>query len=182
MEPKKGISSWTKRSRSADEHSSGEYLEPNDQARINQYLFLKRLEMSCAGISIWPKKKASFWHQAFKKLTLHGKRTEDLLTLFTMNDNLCFCNGITEFFEQLKVPYHKTSLWLFIDASKDSIKAVLLHNVNTLPSFPIAYSTTLKESYENLKAILTSIQYDYHNWNICADFKVVTMLPGLELG
>ena len=67
-------------------------------------------------------------------------------------------------------------------AYKDSIKAVLLHNGNTLPSVPIAYITTMKESYENLKAVLICIQYDDRNWNIYADFKVVTMLTGLQLG
>ena len=39
-----------------------------------------------------------------------------------------------------------------------------------LPSVPTAYSTTMKELYENVKAILTSIQY------ICADFKVTDLL------
>ena len=94
------------------------------------------------------------------EITLYRKRTEDLLALFTMKDNLCFCNDITELFEQLEILYDKTNWRLFMDTSKDSIKSVLLHNGNTLPSVPIAYSTTMKKSYENLKAILTSMQYD----------------------
>ena len=53
---------------------------------------------------------------------------------------------------------------------------------NSLPSVPIAYSTTMKELYKNLKAVLTSIQYDDHNWHICADFQVVAMVVGLQLG
>ena len=36
---------------------------------------------------------------------------------------------------------------LFIDSSKKSIKAVLLHIGNILPSVPIAYSTTMKETF-----------------------------------
>uniref|UniRef100_A0A0L8IBD9 Uncharacterized protein n=1 Tax=Octopus bimaculoides TaxID=37653 RepID=A0A0L8IBD9_OCTBM len=39
----------------------------------------------------------------------------------------------------------------------------------------------MKVSYEDLKAILTSIQYDDHTWHICADFKVAAMLTGLQL-
>ena len=116
-----------------------------------------------------------------EKKTLYRKRTEDLLALFIMKDDLCFCNDITELFEQLEIRYDKTNWRLFIDASKDSIKAALLNNGKTLHSVPIAYSTTMKESYENLKAVLTSIQYDDHNWHICADFKAVTMLTGLPL-
>ena len=94
------------------------------------------------------------------KITLYRKRTEDLLPLFTVKDDLCFGNDITELFEKLEILYDKTNWRLFIDASKDSIKSVLLHNGNTLHSVPIADSTTMKKSYENLKAILTSMQYD----------------------
>ena len=78
--------------------------------------------------------------------------------------------------------YNKAKWWLFIDASKDSIKVVLIHNGNTLSCLPIAYSTTMKKSYENLKAFLTSIQYDDHNQHICAYFNVVVMLTGFQLG
>ena len=72
--------------------------------------------------------------------------------------------------------YDKTNWRLFIDPSKDNIKAVLLHNGNTLPSVCVTYSTTMNESSENLKAILTSIQYDDHNRHICADFKAVAKM------
>ena len=116
------------------------------------------------------------------KISLYRKRTEDLLALFTVKDDLWFCNNITEHFERVEIPYDKTNWRFFIDASKDSIKAVLLHNGNTLPFVPIAYSTTMKESYENLKTILTSIQYEDHNWHIRADFKLVAKLTSLQLG
>ena len=48
------------------------------------------------------------------KVTLHRKCTEDLLTLITMKDDLCFCNDITEVLEQLEIPYDKTNWQLFI--------------------------------------------------------------------
>ena len=94
------------------------------------------------------------------KITLYRKRTEDLLSLFTVKDDLCFGNEIIELFEQLEILYDKTNWRLFIDTSKDSIRSVLLHNGNTLPSAPIADSTTVKKTYENMKAVLTSMQYD----------------------
>ena len=68
-------------------------------------------------------------------------------------------------FEQLEIPYDNTNWQLFLDAAKESIKAVLLHNGNTLPSVPTAHSTTMKESYENLRTILMSIQYNDHKWH-----------------
>ena len=77
------------------------------------------------------------------KITLYRERTEDLLTLFTMKDDLCFCNNITELFEELEILY-KTNWQLFKDTFKDNIKSVLLHSDNTLPS---ARNTTMKKSY-----------------------------------
>ena len=54
---------------------------------------------------------------------------------------------------------------LFIDSSKKSIKAVLLHIGNILPSVSITYSTTMQ-----------------NNWLICADLKVIAILTELQLG
>ena len=109
----------------------------------------------------------------------------NLRVLFTLKDDLCFCNDIVGLFEQLEISLYitisdNTSWRLFLDASKESIKAFLLHNGNTLPSVPI---TTMKEfENENLRTIITSIQYNVHKWHVCADFKVIAMLPGLQPG
>ena len=116
------------------------------------------------------------------KITLYRKRAQNLHVLFTVKDDLCFCNDIVKLFEQLEIPYDNTNWRLFLDASKKSIKAVLLHNGNTLPSVPIVYNATMKELYENLKTILTSIQYNVYKWNVCAYFKVIAMLTGLHPG
>jgi hypothetical protein len=41
---------------------------------------------------------------------------------------------------------HSSEQWrLFIDASKKSLKAVLLHNGNKLPSIPVAYAPSTKK-------------------------------------
>ena len=40
---------------------------------------------------------------------------------------------------------------LFIDSSKVSLKAVLLHNGNVLPSIPVAHAFGIKESYDSMK-------------------------------
>ena len=71
---------------------------------------------------------------------------------------------------------------MFIDASLYSIKAVLLHTRNVLPSIPIAHSVTLRETYDNLAFILDRIKYKDHQWLICADLKVVAILNGLQSG
>jgi hypothetical protein len=71
---------------------------------------------------------------------------------------------------------------LFIDSSNVSLKAVLLHIGNKLPSVPLAHAANMKESYENMKLLLEKIQYAKYNWNICGDLRVITVLLSLQLG
>jgi len=48
----------------------------------------------------------------------------------------------------------------FIDSSKVSLKAVLLHNGNVLTSIPVAYAFGIKESDDSMKQLLQYIKYD----------------------
>jgi hypothetical protein len=70
---------------------------------------------------------------------------------------------------------------LFIDSSKVSLKAVLLHNGNKFPSVPLAHAANMKESYENMKLLLEKIQHEIYNWNMCGDLKVIAVFLGLQL-
>ena len=55
---------------------------------------------------------------------------------------------------------HRPEEWrLFIDSSKLSLKAVLLHNESMLPSIPVGYAAHMKETYENMKNLLQCINY-----------------------
>ena len=59
----------------------------------------------------------------------------------------------------LRPRVYKDEEWrLFIDFSQRSLKVVLLHNINTYPSIPIAYSTELEEVYIDMKIILEKIK------------------------
>ncbi|GBL74574.1 hypothetical protein AVEN_235486-1 [Araneus ventricosus] len=40
----------------------------------------------------------------------------------------------------------------------------------------------MKETYETLKHMLSSIEYTKHSWHICADLKVIAVLVGLQAG
>jgi len=75
--------------------------------------------------------------------------------------------------------YLGTSPW-FIDSSKASSKAVLLHNGNQKPSNPLVQG--LKETYDTLQLILSLVKYSSYNWNICGDLKVIGLLLGLQMG
>jgi hypothetical protein len=78
---------------------------------------------------------------------------------------------------------HNTPQWrLFIDSSKVSLKAVLLHNGNKYPSVPLAHAVNMKESYGDMKLLLEKIQCEKCKWNIFGDLKVIALLLGLQLG
>lgn len=116
------------------------------------------------------------------KVTYFRKRTADLTNVFNTTGGLCYCNDIPALFTKFGIEHDVHEWRLFIDASKSSIKAVLLHNGNVHPSVPVAYSVTLRETYPNLKEILECIHYAEHKWAICADFKVIAILTGLQSG
>ncbi|GBN17355.1 hypothetical protein AVEN_69371-1 [Araneus ventricosus] len=69
-----------------------------------------------------------------------------------------------------------------MDASKLSLKTVLLKNGNELPSIPVSHAFYMKEPYHNLKQLLEMINYSKYGWQICADLKVVSLIMGLQLG
>jgi len=71
---------------------------------------------------------------------------------------------------------------LFIDSRKVSLRAVLLHNGNVLPSIPVTHAFGIKESDDSIKQLLQYIKYDTYKWNIRADLKVIALLLGLQLG
>lgn len=80
----------------------------------------------------------------------------------------------------LNILYKYEEWRLFIDASRSSLKAVLLHVGNNLPSVPVFYSKVTKETYESMENILNCISYADHNWRICSDLKVVSLPQGLQ--
>ena len=116
------------------------------------------------------------------KVSVYRRRSELFSNLFSEDGELCYYNDISELISLLFGNYDPNDWRLFIDSSKKSIKGVLLHIGNILPSVPIAYSTTMKETYHNLRLILEKIRYSEHKWLICADLKVVAILTGLQLG
>ena len=50
----------------------------------------------------------------------------------------------------------------FIDSSELSLKTVLPHNGNLLPSITIGHSVHVKETYANVKLILVLVKYEDH--------------------
>jgi hypothetical protein len=105
-----------------------------------------------------------------------------LSSYFAMEDSLLYCNDVDGLLDALGKK-HKTEEWsLFIDFSKLSLKAVLLHSGNIHPSIPIGHPVHMKETYENMELPLRKVQYDKYKWHTCSDFKVIRIRLGLQSG
>lgn len=118
------------------------------------------------------------------RVTAFRSRNEIFTEFFAddPDDDFCFCADIDGLFAALKYKHVPEEWRLFVDSSVKSLKAVLLHNGNLLPSVPIAYSTAMKEEYRSLAKILNRVQYEKYGWQIVADLKVVAILQGMQLG
>jgi hypothetical protein len=117
------------------------------------------------------------------RITHFRKRNLSLIPFFSVDGPLCFCNNIDGLFHSLSEEEHNPSEWrLFIDSSKRSLKAVLLHIGNKKPSIPVGHSVHLRESYEDMQVLLNALNYPVHKWQICGDFKVIGLLMGMQPG
>ena len=103
-------------------------------------------------------------------------REKEYLPFFTKEDDLVYCVDIKGLIEKLGTTYEPSDWRLFIDSSKRSLKAVLLHNGNTFASIPLAHSIHMKESYENMEIWLSKWKYHDHAWKVCVDTKVLNKL------
>ena len=77
-----------------------------------------------------------------------------------MERGLVICTGNDGLMQTLNINHIPLDWRLFIDSSKLSLKAVLLHNGNTLPSIPVGHSVYNKELYEDMKILMEAINYD----------------------
>ncbi|KAJ4437685.1 hypothetical protein ANN_17830 [Periplaneta americana] len=92
----------------------------------------------------------------------------DFKDCFSEENGIVFCNDICSVMETLGLQHRPDEWRLFIDSSKVSLKAVLLHIGNELASIPVAHAADMKETYQNMKVILEKIQYGKYEWYICA--------------
>lgn len=115
-------------------------------------------------------------------VTYYRTRHVKLASFYAMENGVCNCSDVNGLMHELGYDHIPDEWRLFIDSGKDSLKAVLLHYGNEKPSVPVALAHGLKETYESMETILRLIKYSSHNWNICGDLKVVSLLLGLQLG
>ena len=109
-------------------------------------------------------------------IPVYRKRHEDLVNFFKMERILVACTDIDGLMQILSINHNPLDWRLFINSSKLSLKAVFLHNGNTLPSVPVGHSVHNKESYENVKFLMEAINYDKFKLQISGDLKVIAIL------
>ena len=117
-------------------------------------------------------------------ITFARKRHSDISNFFSMKGSLCYCHDAEGLMMHMCTtePYDPTCWRLFIDSGKDSLKAILLHNGNRLPSIPLAHGAKMPETHATMNVVLSKLNYSKHQWNICGDLKVIALLLGLQLG
>jgi len=104
-------------------------------------------------------------------ISVYRKRQEGVVQFFKMEKGLVACTDIDGLMQTLNINYNPLDWRLFRDSSKLSLKAVLLHNGNTLPSIPVGHSVHNKKSYENMKILMEVINCDKFKWQICGHLK-----------
>ena len=95
---------------------------------------------------------------------------------------MVYCHDVSGLVGHMGKEYDPEEWRLFIDSSTRSLKAVLLFNGKKVASLPIAHSVTLKETYATMSLLLNNIQYQDHNWLLCGDLKVISILLGQQGG
>jgi len=93
-------------------------------------------------------------------ISVYRKRHKVLVHFFKMERGLVVWTDIDGLMQTLNINHNPLDWRLFIDSSKLSLEAVLLHNGNTLPSIPVGHSEHNKEPYENMKIPMETINYD----------------------
>jgi len=73
-------------------------------------------------------------------------RHKELATYYKLENDICFCTDVNGLMRNLGCEYVPDQWRLFIDSSKASLKAVLVHNGNEKPSVPIAHAVGLKQT------------------------------------
>ncbi|GFX39053.1 uncharacterized protein TNCV_3426391 [Trichonephila clavipes] len=85
-------------------------------------------------------------------------REKEFVPFFTQERGPSFLQQL----EMFKIIYEPEDWRRFIDSSKRSLKAVLLHNGKRYASVSVGHSVHLKECYENLEFILNKLSYSDH--------------------
>jgi hypothetical protein len=88
------------------------------------------------------------WNLLVKDVRISSFRSrhQQLVSFFGMEDDLVFCYDVDGLRNVLGIKHDPQEWRLFIDSSKVSLNAVLLHNGNQHPSIPVGHAVHMKET------------------------------------
>lgn len=156
-------------------------IKPLTEAELNDWIRDLELSKDKSELLASRMKERNFVSPKVK-ITNNRKRHERFGKYFAQEGSITYCKDSAGLFQEFGVIYDPNDWRLFIDSSKLSLKAVLLHKGNKLHSIPLAHAVNMKESYESMSKLLALVKYEEHQWKICADLKVVAMVTGLQQG
>ena len=111
------------------------------------------------------------------RISKYRDQQEKLELYYFKEGDVVACRKVNEIKVALNLSYISLQWKLFIDSSKKSHKAVLLHNGNTLPSIAISYAFhKMKETKDNIEQFLKCLSYDRHQSQLYGDLKVVALV------
>lgn len=117
------------------------------------------------------------------KISVYRNRDLPYSAHFKKEQDLVYCHDIGGLMKKFDGYTYSPKDWrLFVDSSKRSLEPVLLNQGNKFASIPIAHSTVMGESYQNMDSLLDKVKYKQHDWKICTDLKVVSILLGQQPG
>jgi hypothetical protein len=91
------------------------------------------------------------------KVTAFHSCQKDFEQFFTKQGKVTACKNVKGLMVAMNIMYSLEKWRLFIDSSMQSLKAVLLHKGNKLPSIPVACAIPKKETYENMKEVVSCV-------------------------
>jgi hypothetical protein len=93
------------------------------------------------------------------KVTASCSHQKDFEQFFITTGELRACKNIDGQMAAMNIKYNLEEWRLAIDSSMHSLKAVLFHSGNVLPSIPVAVAIHKKGIYEKMKENLSCVNY-----------------------
>jgi len=151
------------------------------EGELNDLIWDLKLPKNKAELLASMLKQWNLLHHSVKVTTFHT-RNQEFEQFFKTVGCFTYCKDTDGLMEVMHMRPSPEQWRLFINASKTSPKAVLLHNGNKLPSIPVANAPSTKETYTTMNNILVEVDYKKYQWEVCGDFNVIAILLGLQAG
>jgi hypothetical protein len=96
------------------------------------------------------------WHVLEKGVNVlfYREGPSNIAKYFSMDGDLVYWNDVYGLMEELRLHHHPERWRIFIDSSKVSLKAVLLHTGYNRPAVPLEHAVHTKETCTNSYGLL----------------------------